>query len=71
MKKFTKLSSSGSVYKTINEIQHQVKIIKFQKDGAKRLFFAPEYKGIRLTTTMYSRKYEAVKLAKQFLRNLK
>lgn len=65
MKTFTKLNLVSKIKNSnTGEI---VEIYKFRKDGTKREFFAPEFEGKKLTSTLWARLYDAEKLAKQFL----
>jgi hypothetical protein len=44
-------------------------VYKFQKEGTKRTFFAPEFEGKRINSVMYARLYDAEKLAKVYVKN--
>ena len=46
----------------------KVDIVKFRKDGTKREFFVPMFEGKRLNKTLFARKYDAVNLAKAFIK---
>ena len=65
MSKFTKLSVV-EVYTNSSKTK-KVEIVKFQKTGTNRIFFTPEVGGLRLVKTMFARKYEAVRVSKQYL----
>ena len=68
MKRFEKLTTS-EILVNIDRTK-KVEIQKFQKIGTKRVFFVPLIDGhTRMTATLFARKYDAVKLAKQYLNN--
>ena len=48
----------------------RVDIVKIKKDGTKRIFFAPKYQGKRISSTLFSRKYDAVSLATKFIQHV-
>ena len=61
---FEKISKK-TTYK--NNVE-KVIIFKYRKQGTKKEFFAPELEnGKRLNSTMYSKMYDAEKLAKLYL----
>lgn len=65
MKTFTKLNLVQKIKNSkTNEI---VEIYKFQKDGTKRVFFAPLFNDKQITPTLFARLYDAETLAKRFL----
>lgn len=65
MATFTKLNLASKIRnQNTNEV---VSIFKFQKDGTKSFFFAPEVNEKRITKTMFTRLYGAEDLAKQYL----
>lgn len=65
MSKFVKISTVE--IRTNRQKAIKVNINKYSKTGTKQVFFTPEYNGKRLTRTMFSRKYDAVSLAKSFI----
>lgn len=65
-KTFTRLHTIETY--TNKERTVKVKIAKFQKDGTKQVFFAPEYNGKRFVKTLFARKYDAVSVAKEFIK---
>jgi len=69
MKTFTTLTT---VSKIVNPTtKEEVKILKVQKDGTKRIFFKPvvlvDGKEMMITKTLWARLSEAEGLAKQYL----
>ena len=62
---FTKIATPEVI--TDNSKTVMVEICKFKKNGSSREFFAPEIGGKRLTRTMFARKYDAIRLAKEYI----
>ena len=46
----------------------KVDIVKYQKDGTKRQFFVAEVEGKRIGKTLFARMYDAVKVAKYYIK---
>ena len=65
MATFQRLTTSEIVKSQDRSIT--VRIEKFQKIGTDRVFFAPEVNGLRISRTMYARKYDAKGLAKRYI----
>jgi len=56
-----------TVSKTVSNEVGTIEIVKFKKVGTKRTFWAPEFEGKRINSTMYGEMGQATKLAKKFL----
>lgn len=56
-----------TVSKTVSNEVGTVEIVKFKKVGTTRVFWAAEFEGKRIGTTMWARMNDATKLAKRFL----
>ena len=65
MKKYTKLGVASKI--TNQKTGEVVQCVKYRKDGTKRVFFAPECNGKRLTTTLWARLADAEKVARLYL----
>jgi len=68
MKSFTTIQSTKITSKELNTF---CTIDKVKKDGTKRIFFAVRNEeGKNIVSTMFARKYDAEKLAKQWFKYL-
>lgn len=64
-KTFTKLYPAQII---TNALTGEMAVIyKYQKDGTKRVFFAPEVNGKRTNTTLWAVMKDAARLAKHYL----
>lgn len=66
MSKYTKIGTSEVISNRAKTVR--VSINKYKKTSTNRVFFTPEFRGNRLTRTMFLRKYDARNLAKAFIK---